>query len=177
MKNIKLLSIIFLIAAQHSYAQQKNDNRKEITHVINTYSKCVIEKDSTDFYNLFNDGTVTWCAALKDRSQTKEFEKNGIKAARGNYFSGSYQAFMRSLFRYKSTEDKFDHIRIVEDGTVASVSMDYSFWADHKMTNWGGKYLSLIKRGGKWKITSVIYSLELTDYFEQPPLKERQKGL
>jgi len=41
------------------------------------------------------------------------------------------------------------------------------------MTNWGGKYLSLIKRDGKWKITSVIYSLELTDYFEQPTLKER----
>ncbi|MEO6851208.1 MAG: hypothetical protein ABI166_11275 [Mucilaginibacter sp.] len=82
---------------------------------------------------------------------------------------------MRSLFRYKSTEDKFDHIRIIEDGTVASVVMDYSFWADDKMTNWGGKYLSLIKRDGKWKITSVIYSLELTDYFEEPTLKERQK--
>ena len=82
---------------------------------------------------------------------------------------------MRSLFRYKSTEDKFDHIRIIEDGTVASASIDYSFWADNKMTNWGGKYLLLIKRDGKWKITSVIYSLELSNYFEQPTLKERQK--
>ncbi|MGZ3761013.1 MAG: hypothetical protein ACXVJE_18915 [Mucilaginibacter sp.] len=54
--------------------------------------------------------------------------------------------------------------------------MDYSFWADQKMTNWGGKYLTLIKRDGKWKITSVIYSLELTDYFKQPPLQERQRG-
>jgi uncharacterized protein YkuJ len=177
MKNIKLLSIIFLITAQHSYAQQKADNRKEITSIINNYSKSVIEKDSVTFYGLFNDGTVTWCAALKDRSQAREFEKKGVKSARRNYFSSSYEAFMRSLFRYKSTEDKFDNIRIIEDGTVASVSMDYSFWADNKMTNWGGKYLSLIKRDGKWKITSVIYSLELTDYFEQPTLKERQKGL
>jgi uncharacterized protein YkuJ len=176
MKNIKLLSIICLIITQHGYAQQKTANRKEITDVINNYSKCVIEKDSTAFYSLFNEGPVTWCAALKDRSQAREFEKNGIRSARRNYFSGSYQAFMRSLFRYKSTEDKFDHIRIIEDGTVASVSMDYSFWADNKMTNWGGKYLTLIKRDRKWKITSVIYSLELTDYFDQPSLKERQKG-
>ncbi|MBB6130613.1 Cif family virulence factor [Mucilaginibacter lappiensis] len=176
MKNIKLLSIVFLIITQYCYAQQKTADRNEITEVINNYGKYVIEKDSTAFYSLFNDGPVTWCAALKERSQAREFEKNGIKSARRSYFAGSYKAFMRSLFRYKSTEDKFDNIRITEDGTVASVSMDYSFWADNKMTNWGGKYLTLIKRDGKWKITSVIYSLELTDYFDQPPLKERQKS-
>lgn len=140
------------------------------------YMKCVIEKDSNTFYNLFNDGLVTWCAALKDRSQAKEFEKKGVKSKSRDYFSSSYQVFMRSLFRYKLTEDKFDHIRIIEDGTVASASMDYSFRVDHKMTNWGEKHLSTIKRDGKWKITRVIYSLELTDYFEQPPLKERQKS-
>lgn len=177
MKNIILLSIIILITAKYSYAQQKTDIRKEIISIINNYSKSVIEKDSVTFYSLFNDGAVTWCAALKDRSQAKEFEKTGTMSVRRNYFSSSYKAFMRSLFRYKSTEDKFDQIRIIEDGTVASVSMDYSFWADSKMTNWGGKYLLLIKRDGKWKITSVIYSLELSDYFEQPTLKERQKHL
>ena len=176
MKNIKLSSILFLFITQQAFSQQKADNRKEITEIINNYSKYVIERDSTAFYDLFNDSPVTWCAALKDRSQAKELEKNGSKSARRNYFSGSYHAFMRSLFRYKSTEDKFDNIRIIEDGTVASVSMDYSFWADNKMTNWGGKYLTLIKREGKWKIASVIYSLELTDYFEQPPLQVRQKS-
>jgi len=176
MKNIKLLSVIFLLSAQYGSAQQKTDDKKEIIALINKYSKSVIEKDSITFYGLFNDGTVTWCAALKERSQRKESEKKGLESSRSNYFSGSYKAFMRSLFRYRSTEDKFDHIRITEDGTIAAVCMDYSFWADNKMTNWGGKYLTLIKRDGKWKITSVIYSLELTDYFEQPSLKERQKG-
>ena len=82
---------------------------------------------------------------------------------------------MRSLFRHQSTEDKFDNIHIIEDGTVAAVTMDYSFWADNKMTNFGGKYLTLIKRDGKWKITSVIYSLEFTSYFEQPSLIDRKK--
>jgi hypothetical protein len=41
------------------------------------------------------------------------------------------------------------------------------------MTNWGGKYLTVIKRDGKWKITSVIYSVELANYFGQPPFTER----
>lgn len=126
-----------------SFAQSAD--KKEIHRIIDVYSKCVIEKDSATFYDLFNDGRVTWCAAIKG----------------GDYFEGSYKGFMRGLYKYKHSEDKFDKIHIVEDGTVASVTMDYSFWAEGKMTNWGGKYLTLIKRDGKWKITSVIYSLEL----------------
>ena len=172
MKNLKLIAILILAATQQFQAQQSG-NKKEIIELINVYSESVIKKDSVAFYNLFNDGIVTWCASVKEKSQAKEIEK-GAKA-RDSYFSGSYKGFMRALYKYESTEDKFDNIKIIEDGTVASVTMDYSFWANNKMTNWGGKYLTLLKRDGKWKITSVIYSLELTAYYQQPSLKERQK--
>lgn len=175
MKNIKLLMFVFLMIIQFSNGQEKTNNKKEISNIIKLYSESVIKKDSITFYNLFNDGTVTWCAALKDKSQQKEVQKRGADRARTNYFSSSYKDFLRGLFNYETTEDKFDNIDIVEDGTVASVTMDYSFWANNKMTNWGGKYLTLIKRDGKWKITSVIYSLELLPYFEQPSLLKRQK--
>ena len=175
MKHLKLLIFLFMIGIQNSHSQQKTDNKKEIYTVINQYSESVIKRDSIAFYNLFNDKIVTWCAALKDKSQNKEIELKGIEKAGSNYFSGSYKGFFRSLFKHQATEDKFDNIHIIEDGTVASVTMDYSFWADNKMTNWGEKYLTLIKRDGKWKITSVIYSLELIHYFEQPSLVKRQK--
>ena len=177
MKYLKIILalIIFLTAVQQSNAQQKTDNKQEINAVLDKYMKSVIDRDSVAFYDLFNDGVVTWCAAIKDRSQVKEIEKKGVDKARSSYFARTYKDFFEGLAKYKTTEDKFDNINIVEDGTVASVTMDYSFWADNKMTNWGSKYLTLIKRDGKWKITSVIYSLELTEYFEQPSLKERQK--
>lgn len=175
MKYLKSSTIIFLMFIQHTNAQQKTANKKEIITIINQYSESVIKRDSITFYNLFNDGTVTWCAAVKDKSQSKEIEQKGLEKARSNYFSGSYKGFLRSLIKYEFTEDKFDNIHIIEDGTVAAVTMDYSFWANNKMTNWGGKYLTLIKRDGKWKITSVIYSLELIPYFEQPSLTERKK--
>lgn len=175
MRTLKLLIFGCLIFIQNINAQQKKDNKKEINIIIEKYSESVIKRDSITFYDLFNDGTVTWCAAIMDKSQNKEIEKKGLEKAGTNYFSGSYKGFMRSLFRHQSTEDKFDNIHIIEDGTVAAVTMDYSFWADNKMTNFGSKYLTLIKRDGKWKITSVIYSLELTSYFEQPSLIDRQK--
>lgn len=175
MKALKIMPILVLATMQQLHAQQKRDDKNQITQIINKYSESVIKKDSVAFYSLFNEGTVTWCAAIKDNSQAREIEEKGLKEAGDSYFSGSYKGFLRSLFRYQSTEDKFDNIKIIEDGTVASVTMDYSFWADNRMTNWGGKYLTLIKRNGKWKITSVIYSLELTAYYKQPSLKERQK--
>ena len=173
MGKFKIMSIL-LLAVFPFYGQKKNDDKKTISAIIETYSQSVIAKDSVAFYSLFNEGNVIWCAAYKDRTQAKEIEAKGEAKAGSNYFSGSYKGFMRGLFRDKTTEDKFDNIKIVEDGTVASVTMDYSFWADNKMTNWGSKYLNLIKRDGKWKITSVIYSLELIKYFKQPDLKERQ---
>lgn len=166
---------MFLIALKPIHAQQKPDNKKEIKEIIDQYSESVIKRDSVAFYNLFNEDNVTWCAALMENSQNKEIQKKGKDKAGSSYFSGSYQGFLRGLYRYKSTEDKFDNIHIIEDGTVASVTMDYSFWADNKMTNWGSKYLNLIKKEGKWKITSVIFSLELTSYFEQPSITEREK--
>ncbi|MDQ5929334.1 MAG: hypothetical protein QG594_1113 [Bacteroidota bacterium] len=175
MEKFKIMSIL-LLAILPFYGQQKNDdNKKIIFAMIDDYSQSVMAKDSITFYSLFNDGNVTWCAGYKDRTQAKEIEVKGEVKAGSNYFSGSYKGFMRSLFRHQSTEDKFDNIKIIEDGTVASITMDYSFWADGKMTNWGSKYLNLIKRDGKWKITSVIYSLELIQYFKQPELKERQR--
>lgn len=172
MKKINILSFIFLAAIQ-CYGQQKLNNSKKILAIIDSYSKSVIEKDSIVFYSLFNDDHVVWCAAYKDRTQAREVEIKGEAKAGSSYFSGSYKGFLRSLFRHEKTEDKFDNIKITEDGTVASVTMDYSFWADNKMTNWGSKYLNLIKRDGKWKITSVIYSLELVEYFKQPNRKIR----
>lgn len=173
MKKLKFTSIAILITI-HFYAQQKLDNKAQINSLIEKYSRSVIEKDSIVFYDLFNTDNVTWCGAITERSQAKEIEKKGVASERA-YFSGSYKGFLRGLFHYQFTEDKFDNIAITEDGTVASVTMDYSFWANNKMTNWGEKYLTLIKRNGKWKITSVIYSLDLIDYYQQPSPQERQK--
>jgi hypothetical protein len=176
MSLLKMFVVVILITtAQCSFAQQASTDKQQIEAIIATYSKSVIERDSSAFYSLFIDGPVTWCGALKDNSQAREVAKKGEKVAGSNYFSSTYKGFMRSLFHFQATEDKFDNVAIAEDGAVASVMMDYSFWANNKMTNWGNKYLTLIKKDGKWKITTVIYSLELTEYYPQSSLKLRKK--
>ncbi|MEO7976094.1 hypothetical protein [Flavobacterium sp.] len=173
MRKFKMMSILFL-AVFPFYGQQKTDDKKIILAMIDAYSESIIKKDSIMFYSLFNEENVVWCAGYKNRTQAREIELKGKDGVGSNYFSGSYKGFLRGLFKYQAAEDKFDNIKIIEDGTVASLTMDYSFWVDDKMTNWGCKYLNLIKKNGKWKITSVIYSLELTKYFKQPEIKERR---
>ncbi|MDJ1494842.1 nuclear transport factor 2 family protein [Cytophagaceae bacterium DM2B3-1] len=169
-----MLTLVYSAFAQRAFAQEKDKNATALSILVDTYSQSVATRDSATFYGLFNDGSVMWGAVLSERTQSKEQEVKGTTAS--NYFEGSYKRFMRGLFRYESCEDKFENIHIIEDGSVASITMDYSFWANGSMTNWGSKYLSLIKRDGKWKITSVIYSLELTKYFKQPSLTERRKA-
>ena len=173
MKIVFVVLIATLTGSTRLAAQAATGNKAEILRLIDRYSESVIKRDSIAFYELFNNDVVSWCAAIKEKSHAREMEGKDKETIRDSYFSSNYRQFMRGLFRYGSTEDKFDNIRIHEDGTVASVLMDYSFWVDNKMTNWGSKYLSLIKRGGRWKITGVIYSLELTTWYQQPPLQER----
>lgn len=165
---------MLLFTSKFALSQQKNADDKAIYTSINSYSRSVIGRDSASFYELFNNDPVSWCAALAPLSQFGELSKSGQQKPRSAYFSGSYKAFMRSLFRHRSTEDKFDNIQITSDGTAASVTMDYSFWADGRMTNWGRKLLMLIKREDRWKITSVAYSIELTGYRAQPSAKGRK---
>jgi hypothetical protein len=43
------------------------------------------------------------------------------------------------------------------------------------MENWGKEIWTLMKIHGIWKITSVTFSMDLTEYFPQPSLKERTK--
>ena len=65
--------------------------------------------------------------------------------------------------------------RQIEDGNVASANFDYSFWYKGKMLNWGKEIWTLVKINGVWKITTVIFSMDMTEYYHQPSLKERLK--
>jgi hypothetical protein len=174
MRTLLIVPFVVLAIVYSAFAQEKDENVTALTNLVDIYSRSVATRDSLAFYELFNEGSVIWGAVLSDRTQSREQEDKGVTAS--NYFEGSYKRFMRGLFKYESSEDKFENIRIIEDGSVASITMDYSFWANGTMTNWGSKYLSLIKRDGKWKISSVIYSLDLTKYFKQPSRTERQKA-
>jgi hypothetical protein len=48
----------------------------------------------------------------------------------------------------------------LENGYIATVMFDYSFWENGKKTNWGKENWAMIKTNGQWKITAVNFSIE-----------------
>ena len=152
--------IIILLGLTPTVAlcQQKDQEQAAIKKVINSFMGCLKTKDSTAFYQLFYNGPVTWVGVDKARTRLNRLEKDaGSKTLR----AGSYKTFYRSISDQGVYEEKFDHIFISGDESVATVIFDYSFWENNQMTNWGKESWGLVKENGNWKISSIIFSVEL----------------
>ncbi|WP_208025666.1 hypothetical protein [Niastella caeni] len=130
---------------------------------------CLIKKDSVTFYNLFHNEPIVWVGVFKDKTQQDRLKKD---STRKNYFASSYKSFYRSISDMGADEEKFYNIDINEDGNIAAVTFDYSFWESRKKINWGKESWGLVKINGQWKITSVIFSLEFESINPEPNKKK-----
>jgi hypothetical protein len=117
---------------------------------------CISNKDSTTFYSLFHQNPVVWIGVFGNK--TTEYLKKQDKNF-NPVITDTYKSFFRSLMPIKA-EEKFYNTVIEEDGYIASVTFDYSFWQDGKKLNWGKESWGMIKVNDQWKITSVLFSME-----------------
>lgn len=155
--------------AQNSKAE--SENTAQLKNVLKTFMECLVNKDSEKFYTLFHEEPVVWIGIYKEKSQQRRVEQNSnVK----DYKSGSYKNFYQSLSG-KAVEEKFYNVVIEEDGYMASITFDYSFWVNGKKGNWGKESWGLIKTEGKWKITSVIYSIELETVVKEPQRSQKKE--
>ncbi|MCT2408914.1 nuclear transport factor 2 family protein [Chryseobacterium antibioticum] len=165
---MKTLILLLFFSFTFSFAQTQDETA--ICKLMDEFMQCIKTRDEVKFASLFQE-PVLWTGIYNDRTQAKRLEKNP-KAE--YYFTDDYKAFIKS-FKDDKSEEKFDNIKIIEDGAIASANFDYSFWYDGKMENWGKEIWTLMKIHGTWKITSVTFSMDLAKYFPQPSLKERTK--
>ncbi|MBT2623359.1 nuclear transport factor 2 family protein [Chryseobacterium sp. ISL-6] len=163
---MKYIFLLFILSSSIFFAQTKDE--VAIRKVMNDFMECIKNRNEEKFLSLFQE-PVLWTGIYTDRTQAKRLEKNPQAEA---YFSDNYKTFIAG-FKDDKSEEKFDHIKIIEDGSIASANFDYSFWYDGKMSNWGKEIWTLMKIKGIWKITSVSFSMDLTKYYPQPSLKER----
>jgi ketosteroid isomerase-like protein len=165
---MKIFLVLFLLSFNCIFAQSKDEIA--IRKVMDEFMGCIKSRDEAKFLSLFQD-PVLWTGTFTARTHAKLLEKDP-KAE--SFFTDDYKAFIRS-FKDDKSEEKFDNIKIIEDGSIASANFDYSFWNDGKMENWGKEIWTLMKINGVWKISSVSFSMDLTKYYPQPSLKERTK--
>lgn len=167
MKKIVAIILLSICLATVGAAQtEKTKNENELKAVLTTFMECLIKKDREKFYGLFHDGSVVWVGIYKSKSHQQRVQKNS--AIKDDYFTGDYKGFYEKISEKGFNEEKFYNIDIQEDGYVASITFDYSFWANGKKQNWGKESWGLVKANGKWKITSVIFSMELEEVQKEP---------
>lgn len=162
-KSILTILAILLIQASFSQSRKKN-NQQEIQEVLNDFMKCLVQKDSVKFYALFHTDPVVWVGVTHQKTYAEELKKDST--ARDS-FKSNYKSFYRYFYN-KEIEEKFYNIQIIENGYIATVMFDYSFWEKDKKSNWGKESWGMIKTKGKWKISSVLFSTEDQSIHPEP---------
>lgn len=169
-----MITVLVILLTQMTFSQAKaNNNKKEIKKVLNTFMECLVKKDSVKFYSLFYTDPVVWVGVEHQKTFAESLKKDS--AAKDNYKS-DYKSFYR-YFYTKEIEEKFYNIQILENGYIATVLFDYSFWNKGKKSNWGKESWALIKTSGLWKITSVIFSSEDEAINPESKIKKHKKQI
>lgn len=162
MKKILVTIIVQLFLLQHLFCQSALiSDKSKINAVLNEFMHYIETKDSVKMHKLFHKGPVTWVGVYKGATYKELLKKDGtIK----NYELSNYKTWFRSITTPPLRREDFSNVEIIEDGSIASVTFDYSFWRDNIKKNWGKEFWHLINESGEWKIASVIFSIELEMY-------------
>lgn len=133
---------------------------RRIETVIEEFRTAIIHKDKERFLKLFLHENPIWQSVDGDdslaRIRQKFPEATKVRVAPKD----NHLEFIDWIVSGKEQrEEKFSHVRIDTDGDIASVSFDYSFHVDGRMTNSGRESWHLVNTGGGWKIVSVIWSV------------------
>ena len=161
-----LFALLFYGLSMSAIAQteQISDKRK-IEMILQDFMECIESKNQEKMYSFFHDEPVTWIAVNKEATQKIRLQNDPSLL---NYQRSDYKTWFQSVMQNSMKQERFKNIEIVEDGAVASVSFDYSFWVNQKKGNWGKELWHLIKVGNDWKIVSVIFSKELEKINPEP---------
>ena len=162
---IIILYAALLLSFTFSTAQEYEKEKTEIKTLIEEFRQDILKKDTVTFLNLFHEDPVNWIGVIKNKSYEKQLEYNPDNTK--NYFSGDYRDFAKGLLKKEKKEEIFENIKIINDDVIGSVSFDYSFWLEDKMTNYGKEFWLLVKVAGKWKIASVVYSIEAPEFHKK----------
>ncbi|RNL86295.1 class A beta-lactamase-related serine hydrolase [Sinomicrobium pectinilyticum] len=161
-----LFIILYLLLYTGCFAQSSQlNNKQQIEDLLRSFMESIETKDSIKMYSLFADVPITWVGVYQPVTQKA---RNAANASVNEYKVSDYKTWFRSICENSSSSEFFSNPVIVEDGTIGSVTFDYSFWANGKKGNWGKESWGLIKTNNQWKIASVIFSMESQKIREQP---------
>ena len=122
-----------------------------IRHLLDAYRAAVKTGDQAAFSALLLDEHVPFLAV-----QTGALAKANAEGVDTRHYADFRAAIFGSAQRY---EQRFDNVRILQDGALAQVSLDFvTVDAGTDRGGYGWKTLELLKVAGGWRIASEFYT-------------------
>lgn len=159
-----------LIFSKMSYAQniQGSSDTAAIRKILNSFTQAIIKKDSATLASLFANTPIAFLSVRGAETVTYLKKKDPSTPF---IQIRNYKDFIAYVAQTKNqVEEKFYNVRIRTDGSVASLSSDYSFWSNNQKSNWGQENWELVFNGTDWKIAVIIWSVNL-EVAEKEPVK------
>ena len=132
------------------------DDSVDVDHLIAAYHQAVVSHDAPRLAELFVPTGTAWFNVLSDE---------GLKRARARspdaakLKPGSVEAFLKFVATSMSLLDpRHTNLHVRSDGTIATVTFDFSFLIDGKEENRGSESWQLVRAAAGWRIVSIIYS-------------------
>lgn len=128
----------------------------EIEQLMGRYHQAVASHDSARMSSMFVDNGSTWFNVLSDTAYARARAKN---PAASKVRHSSFQEFAKFLASsHAALDPRHSNVRILTDGTIASVYFNFVFLIDGKPENQGSETWQLIKGSDGWKIAAITYS-------------------
>ena len=122
-----------------------------IHHLLDTYRAAVKSGDEPAFAALLLNEHVPFLAV--QASPLSKARADGVDQQR---YADFRQAIFGTAQRY---EQRFDNVRILQDGALAQVSLDFvTVDAGSDRGGYGWKTIELLKVGGQWRIASEFFT-------------------
>ena len=163
-KRLPIYSFTLLFATALSFPSLANENDKpnSVWDVIEAFKHSIQEKDEALFISLFLTQNVSWVGVISDKTLSDLEKKDKKFAEQPKVMNSSPQEFIKDIVNSnQENKETFKNVKITSDKEVASVSFNYDFFKDGKLTNHGQEHWQLVNTRSGWKINAVNFSFTL----------------
>lgn len=141
--------------------QESSTAHSKLNKLVKDFEQSILGKDSVKFKELFFDEKVPFVGIMS--KQTENSIKKDYPEFEGVSVSNSTKFIAEIVKADKPQIERIVDVKIDTDGSIASISFDYSYYSGERMIQWGHEKWNLVNLTNEWLITDVIYSIHFPD--------------
>jgi hypothetical protein len=155
-----IISVIWFSVVLSTPVQARDDtNNNSVSSVIETFKLSIQDKNEALFMSLFHDQNVSWVGVISDETLGALIAIDPKFKQQPKIMNSTPSEFIKGIASSEhQSKEVFKNINIRQDDEVASVSFEYDFYKDDKLSNFGQEHWQLIKTKHGWKINAVNFS-------------------